>query len=115
MSGIYIPGMETPKRMGVNVTTVFDAQINVYGDGTASIDVKSSHDSPMVRFSLIPVQDHGRLIDADALLESEPAYTIPNYNSDGYLADAEGAYTEVQIENAPTIIPADKEVVPSDR
>ena len=60
-----------------------------------------------VKFRWMPVPSHGELIDRDALLESEPEYTIPNYNSDGYLADADWAYTSVQIEDAPTIIPAD--------
>lgn len=100
MSGIYIPGMEMPTGAGINVTTIFDAQINVYGDGTASIDVKENQHSPMGRCPLIPVPDHGRLIDADAL----------PWEKQGLLVADEGwALPCSIIENAPTVIPADKE------
>ena len=101
MSGIYIPGMEMPKGLGKTIT--------IYPNGIVRVWVNNKGSGELLEQRAVPVPDHGRLIDGDALLESEPAYTIPNYNSDGYLADAEGAYTEVQIENAPTIIPADKE------
>lgn len=114
MSGIYIPGIEMPVTCCHCPLMGYDPEIE-WNDGGRETqgayicvmtkelidNTKRENHCP-----LVPVPEHGRLIDADALLESEPAYTIPNYSSDGYLADAEGAYTEVQIENSPTIIPA---------
>lgn len=75
MSGIYIKGMKMPTRC---------AECFMYQCGATSMD-----DCP-----LIPVPDHGRLIDADALMER--------------LGDVEykGAVKRVLIQ-APTIIPAD--------
>lgn len=95
---VYIKGMEMPKEGDLIV---------IRPDGKAYY--VSANPQNAYEGEAVPVPPHGRLIDADALLESEQGYTIPNYNSDGYVADLEGAYTEVQIENAPTIIPADKE------
>ena len=116
MSGIYIQGMEMP-------TSCIACRLN-YGEKRPehgltiycpfSNGVIPWRDQPfnsghLSSCGIVPVPEHGDLIDRDALLESEPEYFIPNYNSDGYLADGEGAYTSVQIEDAPTVIPADKE------
>lgn len=91
--------------MGVYISEIFFTEspvlVILLPDGQG--EIKNSG----VKFRWMPVPSHGELIDRDALLESEPEYFIPNYNSDGYLADGEGAYTSVQIEDAPTIIPAD--------
>ena len=73
MSGIYIKGMKMPTRC---------AECFMYQCGATSMD-----DCP-----LIPVPDHGRLIDADALMDALPvAYPSVTY----------------EIEVAATIIPAD--------
>lgn len=99
MSGVYIPGIKLPKNEPGDFQVIV---MYVGADGKLRAECEGTHE-------VVPVPPHGRLIDADALLESDAEYTIPNYNSDGYVADAEGAYTCVQIENAPTVIPADKE------
>ena len=54
---------------------------------------------------LIPVPDHGRLIDADALYEN----CIPTGWDGKSRSDYVCAITGYQIKQAPTIIPADKE------
>ena len=51
---------------------------------------------------LIPVPDHGRLIDADALPLEENVPTVMMYDGEKWLS----AY---ELAMAPTIIPADKE------
>ena len=62
MSGIYIPGMEMPKSCGkcldVGWHYVFECVLDDVECGERRTDCP-----------LIPVQPHGRLIDADALYE----------------------------------------------
>ena len=53
---------------------------------------------------LIPVPDHGRLIDADAMLNEY--YSGSN---DGEYIEKAGVITPLLVERLPTIIPADKE------
>lgn len=98
MSGIYIHGMSMPTEAGVIV--IYKRSGKFYaGNGMCPIE---------------PVPDHGRLVDADELVESEPRYTIPYYNSDGYLADMDGAYTVDQILDAPTVIESDYAPAPDE-
>ena len=71
---VYIKGMEMPTRC----YTCPCADLEYYDcnlmPGTRIEQHKRLDDCP-----LVPVPPHGRLIDADALLESELGYTIPNY------------------------------------
>lgn len=90
MSGIYIPGMEIPKEHGVHKIRLF-----VREDGTASIWGLEEY-IPHEPLEVIPVQPHGRLIDADALIETLNNNKIP-YNDD----------VNYFLMNAPTIIPAE--------
>lgn len=87
VSGIYIPGMDMPGR---------DEVITIFPDGTAH-----RHHLPLglniSKSKAIPVPDHGRLGDLDALMEN-----IGN-------AEYKGAVKRVLIQ-APTIIPASEEV-----
>ena len=87
MSGIYIPGMEMPTRCcdcKLYVEDIYFCQLlkrdieNPWADDGVELDCP-----------LIPVPDHGRLIDAEEL--------------PWYLKDV------TEIVDAPTIIPADKE------
>ena len=100
MSGIYIPGMEMPKNCG---ECLFWEPNNFKADCLASDEVVLCRygglpdDCP-----LIPIPDHGRLIDADALdadLERQDMRT-GEYDSIGFSIH--------EIDNAPTIIPADQ-------
>ena len=88
MSGIYIPGMEMPENGWHKV-------IKIFSDGT----VVSYYDSVELA-KAIPVPDHGRLIDADALWDV--AYKAWGTEYDPWVCNL---FMEM-INNAPTIIPA---------
>jgi len=60
MSGIYIPGFFVPRKTGI-------VSIMLSGDGSALL----CEDGAYKEIKVIPVPDHGRLIDADALMESD--------------------------------------------
>ena len=95
MSGIYIKGMEMPK---CHFKTSESYNVHgfwiVYPDGTSKLRIFVGND--LWECGAIPVPDHGRLIDADALVHSHcHAPSFPN------LCKA--------INAAPVIIPADKE------
>lgn len=87
MSGIYIPGMEMPQK---------DEVITIFPDGTAHLH----HLGLRLNISqskAVPVPEHGRLIDADAvMLEGGP-----------YEYDEWCKWALEQYQDAPTIIPAD--------
>ncbi len=89
MSGIYIAGMEMPAEGFVDV--------RIKCNGTAA---HSTGEPPYFRvYEAVPVPDHGRLIDADAFVPS-----------DGYLFSDGRLYVSTKsVNEAPTIIPADKE------
>ena len=94
MSGIYIHGLEIPKDEAVGLF--------VYPNGKVHIWRKQSLVGQEVYAILVP--DHGDLIDRDALdadLERQDMRT-GEYDAVGFSID--------EIENAPTIIPADKEI-----
>ena len=95
--GVYIKGMEMP--------TDHPLWIVVHSDGTVEANEVSAS-RPVgwqtLRNAAVPVPPHGRLIDADALdadLEWQDMHTGE--------WDAVGFSIE-EIENAPTIIPAEE-------
>ena len=97
MSGVYIKGMEMPKR-GHTVT------LTILGGGEVYVqyyDCKPHLTVPIV-YKAVPVPDHGRLIDADAL----PTYDKPIGKM--MMFGGEYVYTQTAIDNAPTIIPAEE-------
>ena len=114
MSGVYIKGMEMPKNCwscacyhhkvddGYYDYDVCQASGTVFNDGYSSVTGHKDHIDPFKQrldnCPLISVPDHGRLIDADALqAECVPEPTFV----------AEMLFRKVN--NASTIIPADKE------
>ena len=108
MSGVYIKGMEMPKEGFVEILIRDDGTVQQTGqsyriDGT---DYYTPYVGEMpVMYEAVPVPPHGRLIDADALVDSfDP--------SDFWNPDAEdNCFAAIHVVNcAPTIIPADKEV-----
>ena len=95
MSGVYIKGMEMPEScaecLNIGWQYVFECNLN---------DVESG--ARLGSCPLIPVPDHGRLVDADAL----------EYHADNVrdpMGRTEKTVMWKKIEAAPTIIPADKE------
>ena len=87
MSSIYIKGLEAPKDEPIII------KINT--DGTVSTTVKKNYK----KYDYVSVPNHGRLIDADALMEW-------GMNDVPY----KGSVKRVLIQS-PTVIPADIEVM----
>ena len=101
---VYIRGMEMPKVAGR-----IDAVIQIYKDGSAIIAISPADDEIgyWKEYPLIPVPDHGRLIDADALLRGE-RFVMEFELEDCSHVKQEIVFTR-SIQRSPTIIPADKE------
>jgi len=108
VSGIYIPGMEMPKRGEFS-------HIRIYDNGEVTIE-SGGVEYPVAKAVAVP--DHGRLVDADAL--KARVQKLQEWLWDK-LTDADvGIVTEDDIryriaeeseefiDDAPTIIPADK-------
>ena len=96
MSGIYIPGMEMPQR---------GQMILVYPDGNAALFARADidiHDFAFKNVRAFHVQDHGRLIDADAICAVCRNWVEEN---DGIYPDCSYCLAH----DAPTIIQADKD------
>lgn len=103
--GIYIPGMEMPKNCG---------ECKLFGEygcpfvgpvGYAVTEGRRNEDCP-----LIPVPTHGRLIDADALTKMCQEMQSIEWNSKASPYSWAYAYEsfEGDIDNAPTVIPAEE-------
>lgn len=86
--GIYIPGMEMP--VGHN-----ESSFGIDADGNPLLAVYTEKNTEPEIYYIIPVPDHGRLGDLDALADKcdDPYWCV-------WLSD---------IEDAPTVIPTDKE------
>lgn len=111
MSGIYIKGMEMPKEPDEMI------EIAIFGDGNVIQTGESwrspengkcyyTTTTPEKFFNAVPVQPHGRLIDADAAVKQ--GWTI----SRTYSASPNQMVYEVKAmtdEILPTIIPASEE------
>lgn len=111
MSGIYIPGMEMPTT-GLYLVSVD----NSCGKDETVMTVKrmlGNRDVCQIigAYSLVPVPDHGRLIDADALDDILADQSEDAYNRTHAPRSWERALSAMRdyLEDAPTIIPADKE------
>lgn len=89
---ILIKGMEMPKEYGPHEITI---TLFVRDDGTASLWGKEVF-IPHEPLEVVPVQDHGRLIDADRL----PISVAAPLNGDSYLY-----VHKDNIDRAPTINP----------
>ena len=106
MSGIYIPGVEMPKDCGHCPLNKLNTEYGglVYECIITGHYLDDGYEGTiMSNCPLIPVPEHGRLIDADAL---------PNYDKPigkMMMFGGEYVYTQTAIDNAPTILPADGE------
>lgn len=98
MSGIYIPGLSMPRKTGI-------VSIVLSGDGSALL----CEDGAYSEIKVIPVPDHGRLIDADALMQIIREHDYPlkaHFNSTD-----NGMFTigiQQAVDETPTIIPAEE-------
>lgn len=108
--GVYIKGMEMPKNSRNCPFTEID-------DWNRRCIVKGKFEWHRDRLCdncpLIEVPDHGRLIDADALMQmcgmAADCYDCQNGEHGWCKRSQEAANICEAIEDAPTIIPADKE------
>ena len=103
MSGIYIPGMEMPK----SCWDCFACH-----DGWCIINQKiEGHRTVTHSCPLIAVPDHGRLIDADVLVSHCKEMEQIEWNNKTAPYSWAYAYESLEddIDNAKTIIPADKD------
>ena len=101
---VYIKGMEMPTGCD---TCPFEVFGDCHGGRVKRIMDIDEEIACGVRHKncpLIPVLDHGRLIDADAMQEEWYRLNFDRKISDGTLA-----YWNYQLSQMPTIIPADKE------
>lgn len=89
MSGIYIPGMEMPKD-GEKLYMI------AFSDGKACASYK-----PFEWHEVVPVPDHGDLIDLDELRQ----YWLENGENE-YVYDTNSFL--YSLDDAPTIIPAEE-------
>ena len=109
MSGIYIPGMEMPPcHFKTSECYHVHGSWVVYPDGTSKLHIMV--DSYDYTVDVVPVPDHGRLIDADALIEAMARmlpWAIVDPTANAFLDGLSAAYGAIQ--SAPAIIPADKE------
>ena len=108
MSGLYLPGMEMPtsciscllnsgeKRPEYGLTIYCP-----YSSGVISWRDRAFDNGRLASCGIVPVPEHGRLIDADAILNSKGVGT--------QIAGWGKMYHETVIEYAPTIIPASGE------
>lgn len=98
MAGLYIPSIEICGPRGSECAVVYETMLAVWDDGRMTLEFVGGEDD--LSFSVIPVPDHGRLIDADALSGcGKECYGCP-YDS--------CALPEI-VQGAPTVIPADEE------
>ena len=92
MSGIYIHGMEMPADGHII--------LRIYADGEVCIPTECAGVWGKVA-TAIPAPEHGRLIDADALIGKLHDECLFDYEARSVV------YADIQ--DMPTIIPADKE------
>lgn len=96
--GVYIKGMEMPKKIEPGLVVEFAEGI----DGKRYARLHHYRYGALTDWlEAVPVPPHGRLIDADALKKN--AYPFP------CAIGTEWAVTLRQINDAPTVIPADRE------
>ena len=104
MSGIYIKGIEMPKNCEECAIKSWDMEDYVCPfSGISTLCISRQANCP-----LISVPDHGRLIDADALM-SKFAEKVRRSNNSDFAPIPRWNHAVAIVEEMPTIIPADKE------
>lgn len=97
--GVYIKGMVMPKEGFVEILIRDDGTVQQTGQSyrIGGTDYYTPYVGEMpVMYEAVPIPPHVRLIDADALMD------------EAYQPGAYGYVDAMQIENAPTIIPAEE-------
>ena len=99
MSGVYIRGMEMPKKHSYITITIWPNGIASYG-----LFDREEHLCNFQETKAVPVPEHGRLIDADELTLKKKFML----SGMGFTTFTVEAVLIHDIENAPTIIPAEE-------
>ena len=114
MSSVYIKGMQMPKacvyRENGHFMTCPLYDVDGYC-GALNREAKHDLETKLCDCPLIPVPDHGRLIDADALITTFCEWGTRLERGRKLvitMSEAKQAIVDI-IDDAPTIIPADKE------
>ena len=108
---VYINGMEMPTRCEDCFCYWHNAEYDYAYCTISSMNVRGHGNARLVGCPLVPVPDHGDLIDRDALiiaLETQDYSCAPNTLEEWTPMDMTRAEI-ADISNAPTIIPADKD------
>lgn len=107
MSGIYIPSGEMPKEKGPHKIEI---RLYVRADGTAGLWGIEKY-IPHEPLDVIPVHDHGRLIDADLLVKVLKRCSEDEWNIETVPFSWSYAYECVMdiVEDMPTVIEAEGE------
>lgn len=100
MSGIYIPNMEMPK--GAN-----DCKFSNEFFTCSLTKERCALERMGIDCPLVFVPDHGRLIDADALIAD--GWDLAKMASEEYNGKHRTYLISKELDDIPTIIPADKE------
>lgn len=114
MSGIYIPNMQLPNRCEDCFCYRHNAEYDYAYCNISSVKVLGHGNARLNHCPLIPVPDHGRLGDLDLVKAMIQEY-IEEYGStkdeNGYYGEKWCAMKEAEmvIQDAPTVIEADKE------
>ena len=101
MSGVYIKGMQMPDGCPGCYFKYVMFRPHVKCNLLGCVYKEIGPNGRLPDCPLIPVPDHGRLIDSDALPLEENVPTVMMYDGEKWLS----AY---ELAMAPTIIPADK-------
>lgn len=95
---VYIKGMEMPTRCEDCFCYRHNAEYDYAYCNISSVKVLGNANERLNNCPLVPVPEHGRTIDADALAERF-------WDNQCYFTEA----IKTKLQTAPTIIPADKE------
>lgn len=111
--GVYIPGMEMPKDGAfVEVLIWSDGHVTQTGDSYFAEDGRAYYQPcDWKYFSAVPVPEHGRLIDADALITTFCEWGTRLERGRKLvitMSEAKQAIVDI-IEDAPTIILAEED------
>ena len=99
MSGIYIKDMEMPKRCEDCFCYRHNAECDYAYCNISSVKVLGNANARLNNCPLIPVPNHGRLVDGDKIVEGCK-------DKEGRYVSQFAAAVGETVESAPTIIPA---------
>ena len=106
---IYIKGMKMPKPKLTDMITVYDAYVLVSPSGYATIVVDNEDGLDSTEYLLIPISEHGRLVDTKYINSENDRFFDISRASEEFDEHASAyAYSLIAniLANAPTIIPA---------